>query len=85
MLEAINEKISVVLICSAKNGKSYPYKMRWRESEIIFSEITYHHMTREGRVVSHVFHTTDKNMDYKLAFDTQSLNWKLLEVSDGNP
>lgn len=85
MLESIDEKISVVMIFSQKNNKAYPYKMLWRQSEIIFSEITYHHLVREGRVVSHIFHATDNTNDYKLILDTQTLNWKLIEVSDGNP
>jgi len=84
MLETVNEKISVVMVSSKKHNKAYPYKMRWKEREIVFSETTYHHMIREGRLVSHIFHTTDKITDYKLSFDTQNLSWRLLEVSDGN-
>ena len=84
MLESIDETVSVVMISSKKINKSYPYKMLWRQSEVVFSEVTYHHIIREGRTISHIFHTTDSMTDYKLILNTQYLTWRLLEVSDGN-
>lgn len=84
MIETLDEKISVVSIYNKEKGRTTPYKMRWRFRDVVFSEVTYHHVIREGRQVFHVFHVTDGTMDFRLHLDTYGLHWKLMEVSDGN-
>jgi len=85
MLYEPDEKVSMLTIFDKDRGKVVPYKMRWKNEDIIFKEVTYHHMTRQGRQILHVFHVTDGIMDFRLHLDTQNLHWKLMEVSDGNP
>jgi len=85
MLEHLDEKVSVVSVYNKDKGSVKPFKMRWKTHDIVFSEVTYHHLVREGRNILHVFHVTDGVMDYRLHLDTQTLHWKLIEISDGNP
>lgn len=85
MLEHLDEKVSVLSIYNKDTGVVKPHKMRWKNDYINFTETTYHHLVKQGRHMFHVFHVTDGTMDFRLHLDTQTLHWKLIEVSDGNP
>lgn len=84
MLEQLNEKVSVVTVYNKEKGTVTPFKMKWKNNEIIFEEVTYHHLIRKGRLIIHVFHLSAYGMDYRLHLNTDTLHWKLIEVSDGN-
>lgn len=84
MLEKPDEKVSVISIYNKDNASVMPYRMKWRNNYIVFKEVAYHHLVRQGRLIIHVFHVTDGSMDYRLHLYTDTLHWKLIEVSDGN-
>lgn len=84
MLEQLNEKVSIITVYNKDKASVVPYKMKWKNNEIVFNEVTYHHLVRQGRLIIHVFHVTDGTMDYRLHLHTDTLHWKLIEVSDGN-
>lgn len=84
MLYEPEEKVSMMLVFNKDKSIVKPYKMRWGEKYVTFTEVTYHHIIRKGMDLTHVFHVTDGSMDYRLHLDTRSLHWKLMEVSDGN-
>ncbi len=83
MIEAINEKVSVVFIYNRDEKTAIPSLVRWQGEVRRIGKIGYHHKIREGRTVCHIFHVTDGNLAYKLKFDTDALTWTLLEVADG--
>lgn len=74
----------MIMTFNKEKGTVRPYKMQWNKDDIIFTEVTYHHLIKQGIQLIHVFHVTDGTMDYRLHLDTQTLHWKLMEVSDGN-
>ncbi|MBI5127342.1 hypothetical protein HZA76_02700 [Candidatus Roizmanbacteria bacterium] len=84
MLETIFEKVSVISSYNHEENKVAPYKMRWRLRDYFIKKVAYHHKIREGRNLFHIFHVSDGNLDFRLKFDTENLNWVLEEVSDGN-
>jgi len=84
MLEKINEVVSVIASYNSEKNRFIPYKMRWRLRDYFIKRLAYHHKIREGRSLFHIFHVTDGNLDFRIRFDTESLNWILEEVSDGS-
>lgn len=84
MQEKLFEKISVIFSYNSEKNRSVPYKIRWRLRDYFIKKLAYHHKVREGRELLHIFHVTDGNLDFKLRFNTEDLNWILEEVSDGN-
>lgn len=85
MNEIINEKIDVITSFNRSKGIVMPRRMRWQGREYTLTKLTYHHKVRLGRVVFHIFHVTDGNIDFKLKFDPDNLHWTLEEVCDGTP
>lgn len=81
--EVINEKVSVVLVCSREKAMIMPYKMRWQGREYKMTQLAYHHKARLGRTIMHIFHVTDGTNDYRLRLDTETLGWTLEEVLYG--
>ncbi len=47
------------------------------------TQIGYSHKLRVGRTMQHVFHVKNNDLAFKLLFDTETLSWFVLEVSDG--
>ena len=84
MLELIEEKVSMITVFNKDTGIVKPHKMRWGNRYIDITEVTYHHLIKEGKKIFHVFHVTDGNLDYRLHCNTENLHWQLIEVSDGN-
>ena len=79
----VYEKVSVVVIYRPSLS-STPRKMKWQAREYIFTKYNYHHAIRKGRTLFHIFHLSSEKMDFRLCFDTESLEWTLEEVYDGN-
>lgn len=83
MLEKINEKVSANLIYDRQKGVVYPSQLFWQGKTFTIIKIGYHHLIREGRNIKHIFSVSDNSLFFKLALDTENLNWTLEEVSDG--
>lgn len=84
MLEKIFEKVSVLSLYNHEKNRFTPYKMRWRLRDYFIKNLAYYHKIREGRNLFHIFHVTDGNLDFKIRFDAENLNWTLEEISDGS-
>lgn len=86
MREKINEEVSVVMYYSAKQKKGVPYLIDWQNKEYKVGEIGYHHISREGQTLHHIFELANKEetLWMRLNFDTSNLHWKLEAISDGN-
>lgn len=84
MIEKLFEKISVISSYNQEKNSFTIYKMGWRKREYFIKKMAYHHKVHEGRDLLHIFHVTDNNLDFKIRFNTEDLNWILEEVSDGS-
>ena len=84
MTEAINQPIEV-LVAYKTGARAVPTAMSWQGRLYRFNKLGFIHPQREGRKLLHIFTVSDGAMTYRLEFDTESLNWKLTEVSDGLP
>ena len=89
MIERIAEKVSVITVHSQerKSGERgtrvMPRKIRWQGREYIINKLGYHHTVREGRKLLHKFSVSTGTIDFRLSYDTETLDWVLEEVSDG--
>ena len=84
MIEAIHEKVEVILIFRLMpKPETNIYKVRWRGKEYVVKKLAYHHKVRDGRNLLHKFSVSTDNLDLRLTYDTENLQWELEEVSDG--
>jgi hypothetical protein len=83
MLEQIHEKISVITVHNRQKHIVMPYKIRWQGRDYIISKIGFHHKIWQGRNRVHIFSVSTGAIDFRLSYDTESLDWTLEEVSDG--
>ena len=83
MIEAINEKVSVITVHNQQTHSVMPYKMRWQGRDYVIKKLGFHHTVRNGRTLLHKFSVSTGAMDFRLSYDTESLIWTLEEVSDG--
>jgi hypothetical protein len=80
MAEDINESVSVALWSNHTTNKILPYSLYWHGRRYQITTVGFHHMTRTGRVLFHIFSVTDGTTFFKLRLDTETLGWKLLAV-----
>ena len=80
MAETIDESVSVDLLSNHVKKCAYPWILKWRGVMYRITKVGFHHTVREGKTLIHVFSVTDGTTFFKLQLDTETLQWKLLEV-----
>ena len=83
----INERVEVVAVYRKNCDASQicmPYKMRYKNHEITFTELGMRHPTSKGQRMIHVFDMSDSISDYRLEFDAESLTWTLVALVEGD-
>lgn len=84
MIEKIHERISVATSYNRDKADITIHKVKWNGRVYPISQMGYHHKTRVGRNIFHVFHVNNNALSFKLQLNTENLTWWILEVSDGN-
>ena len=84
MHEYINEKVSVVTVYDRMHGTVMPKRIKWQGRIYDITRLSYYKPDRSGRTILHTFHVSNDAMDFKLVFDSYTLHWTLVEVTDGN-
>jgi hypothetical protein len=82
----VNVRVSVVSIshAEARDTVSYvPYKMKYQNREIVFTQLGMRHPTEKGKRMIHVFDVSDEANDYRLEFDAERLTWTLVSIMEG--
>ncbi len=72
----INEKVTVGMV------NNVPKYVLWKGRSHTVTKIGLHHFYRKGKTLYHIFSILSDTLFMRLKFDTDSLNWKLEEVSD---
>jgi hypothetical protein len=80
MAETIDEAVSVDLVSSHQTHTAHPWCMVWRGRRYVIKTVGLHHTVREGRTLLHVFTVSDGTSSFRLTFNTESLQWRLLEM-----
>ncbi len=85
MTEVIDEPVEVIVAYRQVGKPAVPTVMGWQNRIYRFSQFGFCHPTYEGRKLVHVFTMSDSALTYRLEFNTESLRWRLKEISDGLP
>jgi hypothetical protein len=82
----LKEKVEVIAVFKTRSNGSIcvPAKMKYRNQEIVFSELGLRHPTTKGKRMIHVFDMSDGVNDYRLEFDAESLAWTLTAILEGH-
>ncbi len=83
VIQAVNEKVSVIASYSQPSGRVAPRRLRWRGRTLALTKLGLYHPVREGRRLYRVLSVSDGVTDYQLKLDTETLHWELEETSDG--
>lgn len=83
MLQKILEPISVGVSFDHTKSRVTPRWVVWNGKLHAIVNMGLHHTYRAGRTLYHVFSVASKTLFFKLILDTDTLKWKLDEVSDG--
>ena len=82
MIEKISEPVSVNLVYDSKVKKSVPRCLVWQGRLYPVTKVGLHHTYRRGRTLFHVFSVASPTLFFRLILDTETLHWKLEEISD---
>lgn len=87
LIKTMNQKISAPVSVNASydhaTGKVAPRWVLWNGRPHKVREVGLHHTFREGRTLFHVFSVVSDTLFFRLVLDTETLSWKLTEISDG--
>jgi hypothetical protein len=83
MIQKINSPVSVGVSFDHTKARISPRWVVWDGRLHPVAKIGLHHTFREGRVLFHVFSVASKTIFFKLVLDTETLKWRLEEISDG--
>jgi hypothetical protein len=72
----VDEKVTVGMVGSA------PKYVSWRGKSHTITQIGLHHYYRRGKTLYHVFSVVAGTLFMRLCLNTDSLIWKLEEISD---
>lgn len=81
----LNKAVNVVAYYFKNTGqrlKCFPKRMEYDGHRVEFTETGLIHPTHKGQRLIHIFDMTDGNADYRLEFDAEKLDWKLVSIAD---
>lgn len=84
MIEKISASVSVSLVYDHSQKKVFPKFVKWEGRTYEIEKIGLHHTFREGRTLYHVFSVASKTLYFRLVLNTDTLAWRLEEISDEN-
>jgi len=82
MAEKIKEPVSVNLAYNHKKRQTKILKIIWKNAVYNINKHGLHYTFKKGSTLIHVFSVSNSSLNFKLTFDTDSLNWMLEEVYD---
>ncbi len=82
----INKIVDVVVVFNHKNNPNIcmPIRIKYQNKNIDLIELGLRHPTRKGSRSIHIFDMSDGQNDYRLEFDSESLLWKLIAITNTN-
>lgn len=82
MVTQINEAVSVKLVYNHVKQSVKPEAFYWRGRAYKVDKVGLHHFFKKGSTLSHIFSVVCGETAFRLALDTETLHWKVEEVSD---
>ncbi len=85
MIEKISAPVTVGVVYDHKLRKAIPSYVVWEGKAHKITRVGLHHTFRDGRTLYHVFSVATPTLFLRLVLNTDTLNWRLEEISDGLP
>ncbi len=85
MMQRISAPVSVTLAFDHTKRRVFPKVVVWEGRIYKIRNVGLHHTYRAGRTLYHVFSVESLELFFRLVLDTDTLNWRLEEISDGEP
>lgn len=85
MIEKLSLPVSVGITFDHTKRKVVPKWILWEGKLYSVEKIGLHHTFRTGRTLFHVFSVASKTLFFRLVLNTDTLFWRLEEISDGMP
>jgi len=85
MIQKISAPISVILTYNHRKKEVKPVKVLWENRPYLITRIGLHHTVRQGRTLFHIFSVECDALFFRLMLNTESLNWTVEEIADGEP
>lgn len=85
MREKIDTPVSVSLHFNHKTRQVAPTNIIWENRGYQVDQVGLHHTYHTGKTLFHVFSVTAGASFFKLVLNSDTLHWRLEEVSDGLP
>ena len=79
----LDAPVAVAFIYEPKKPEVKPVRLRWDGRVYDIVKVGLHHSFREGRTLFHVFSVASTTAFFRLVLNTDTLFWRLTEVSDG--
>jgi hypothetical protein len=85
VIEKISVPVSVGLAFDHVRRRVFPEWLVWDGKPYPVNKVGLHHTYREGRTLYHVFSVASKTLFFRLVLNSETLHWRLEEISDGLP
>lgn len=83
MVEHIDAPVSVNFVFDHKKRLVYPSEIIWGDKTYKIKKIGMHHSARRGRTLYHFFSVVSDTLFFRLVLNTETLFWRLEQISDG--
>jgi hypothetical protein len=78
MYDLVNEPVDVLV--AFRENRAVPWIMKWHGRKYTIKRVNLIHATREGTKKIFYFSVSDLLNYFKLKFDTETLEWRLVEI-----
>lgn len=85
MIEKVSTPVSVGFTFDSKKKKTSLKWVVWAGRLHPVIKVGFHHTYKKGRTLFHVFSVESKTLFFRLELNTESLHWRVEEISDGLP
>lgn len=82
-MEKLSVPVSVGVKYDHTKRRVEPKWILWEGRIHPIEKVGLHHTYRAGRTLYHVFSVASKTLFFRLVLDTDTLHWRLEEISDG--
>ncbi len=84
MSQSLNVPLSVWLVFDHKTGATQIKKIRYESTVYADVKIAHRYRERMGRTLRHIYCVTSDSKYFKLALNTETLQWTVEEILDCN-
>lgn len=83
VIEKIDVPVSVYLAFDHKARRVYPRAFLWEGKKYVIEKVGLWHKFLQGRTLVHVFTVASGEVSFRLELNSETLFWRLKEISDG--